>query len=157
MSNGSTDAAWVVAQVTVGKEDEIRESCADMLSKSILEDVFVPKHVRFKRYKGEWHKETRPLYSGYVFMVTPDPSGLEKALTKVPGYHRLLKADDVILTINPEEKAFIRRIAGRDNTVDISKLNYTKRHFDVESLFFASSESPKSRRNGLNAAFSFAR
>ena len=120
MSDGTTEVAWVVAQVTVGKEEEIRKSCADMLSKSILEDVFVPKHVRFKRYKGEWHKETRPLYSGYIFMVTPDPSDLEKALTKVPGYHRLLKADDVILTINPEEKAFIRRIAGRDNTVDIS-------------------------------------
>ena len=53
-------------------------------------------------------------------MVTNDPAALDKALTKVPGYHRLLKADDIILTVSGEEKAFLNRIAGRDNVVDIS-------------------------------------
>ena len=96
------------------------ETCGDMLSKDVLKDVFVPKYVRLKKYRGEWRRETRPLYSGYVFMVTDDPGALDKALTKVPGYHRLLKAADVILTVNDEEKAFINRIAGRDNVVEIS-------------------------------------
>lgn len=113
-------SVWVVARVTAGKEDEIRQSCSDMISKDILEDVFVPKHVRLKKYKGEWRRETRPLYSGYVFMVTKDPKALDKALIKVPGRHNLLKADDIILTVNDEEKTFINRIAGRDNIVDIS-------------------------------------
>lgn len=115
-----TESSWVVAKVTNGKEDETCKTCAQMLPKDVLEDIFVPKHVRFKKYKGEWRKETRPLYSGYVFMVTNDPAALDKALTKVPGYHRLLKADDIILTVSGEEKAFLNRIAGRDNVVDIS-------------------------------------
>lgn len=115
-----SEPVWVVAQVNVGKEDEIKGACSDMVSKDVLEDVFVPKHVRLKKYKGEWRRETRPLYSGYVFMVTKDPKALEKALIKVPGRHRLLKADDVILTVSDEEKAFINRIAGRDNIVEIS-------------------------------------
>lgn len=119
-NNALTESSWVVAKVTNGKEDEIRESCENMISKDVLEDVFVPKHVRFKKYKGEWRRETRPLYSGYVFMVTDDPEALDKALTKVPGYHRLLKADDIILTVSDEEKAFLRRITGKDNTADIS-------------------------------------
>ena len=114
------ESSWVVARVTSGKEDEIRETCADMLPKDVLKDVFVPKHVRLKKYRGEWRRETRPLYSGYVFMVTDDPEALDKALTKVPGYHRLLKAADVILTVSDEEKSFINRIAGRDNVVEIS-------------------------------------
>lgn len=111
---------WVVARVTAGKEDEVREMCADMISGDILEDVFVPKHVRLKKYKDQWCKETRPLYAGYVFMVTKDPKGLEKALLKVPGKHFLLKADDIILTVNDDEKEFISRIAGRDNIVGLS-------------------------------------
>ena len=119
-TNENNGQVWVVAQVNVGKEDEVRQTCADMVSKDILEDVFVPKHVRLKKYKSEWRRETRPLYSGYVFMVTKDPLALEKALIKVPGRHRLLKADDVILTVSDEEKAFINRIAGRDNIVEIS-------------------------------------
>ena len=118
--NVLNEPAWVVAKVTTGKEDEVCETCGDMLSKDVLKDVFVPKYVRLKKYRGEWRRETRPLYSGYVFMVTDDPGALDKALTKVPGYHRLLKAADVILTVNDEEKAFINRIAGRDNVVEIS-------------------------------------
>lgn len=120
IENRNTEPVWVVAQVTVGKEDEIKETCSDMLPKDVLEDIFVPKHVRLKKYRGEWRRETRPLYSGYVFMVTHDPQALEKALIKVPGRHRLLKADDIILTVSDEEKSFINRIAGRDNIVDIS-------------------------------------
>jgi len=120
MSCSKPESDWVVAQVNAGKEEEICRSCAEMLNKDILEDVFVPKHVRFKKYKSEWHKETRPLYPGYIFMVTKDSGVLDKALIKVPGFHRLLKADDSILTISPEEKAFLKRICGRDNTADIS-------------------------------------
>ena len=114
------ESSWVVAKVTSGKEDEIRETCVSMLSGDVLKDAFVPKHVRLKKYKGEWRRETRPLYSGYVFMITDDPAALDKALLKVPGYHKLLKAADIILTVSDEEKAFINRIAGRDNVVEIS-------------------------------------
>ena len=119
-TNLINEPVWVVAQVISGKEEEVRKTCADMLSKDVLEDVFVPRQVRLKKYKGEWRRERRPLYSGYVFMVTRDPEALEKALIKVPGRHRLLKADDIILTVSEEEKAFIRRFGGSENLVEIS-------------------------------------
>ena len=119
-TNLKNEPVWVVAQVISGKEEEVRKTCADMLSKDVLEDVFVPRQVRLKKYKGEWRRERRPLYSGYVFMVTRDPEALEKALIKVPGRHRLLKADDIILTVSEEEKAFLRRLGGSENLVDIS-------------------------------------
>ena len=92
-----------------------------MENENIADNVLnEPAWVVARVTRGEWRRETRPLYSGYVFMVTDDPGALDKALTKVPGYHRLLKAADVILTVNDEEKAFINRIAGRDNVVEIS-------------------------------------
>ena len=119
-TNLINEPVWVVAQVMSGKEEEVRKTCADMLSKDVLEDVFVPRQVRLKKYKGEWRRERRPLYSGYVFMVTRDPEALEKALIKVPGRHRLLKADDIILTVSEEEQAFLRRLGGSENLVDIS-------------------------------------
>ena len=119
-TNLINEPVWVVAQVMSGKEEEVRKTCADMLSKDVLEDVFVPRQVRLKKYKGEWRRERRPLYSGYVFMVTRDPEALEKALIKVPGRHRLLKADDIILTVSEEEQAFLRRLGGIENLVDIS-------------------------------------
>ena len=119
-TNLINEPVWVVAQVMSGKEEEVRKTCADMLSKDVLEDVFVPRQVRLKKYKGEWRKERRPLYSGYVFMVTRDPEALDKALIKVPGRHRLLKADDIILTVSEEEKEFLKRLGGSENLVDIS-------------------------------------
>ena len=115
-----SEAVWVVANVNTGKENEVLQACSDMIPKDILEDIFVPRHVIMKKYKGEWHKEKRPLYPGYVFIVTRDPKALDTALSKVPGRHNLLKADDSILTVSEEEKAFLNRIVGRDNTVDIS-------------------------------------
>ena len=119
-TNIINEPVWVVAQVMSGKEEEVRKTCADMLSKDVLEDVFVPRQVRLKKYKGEWRRERRPLYSGYVFMVTRDPEALDKALIKVPGRHRLLKADDIILTVSEEEKEFLKRLGGSENLVDIS-------------------------------------
>jgi len=120
VTNLINEPVWVVAQVLSGKEEEVRKACADMLSGDVLEDIFVPRQVRLKKYKGEWRRERRPLYPGYVFMVTKDPLSLEKALIKVPGRHRLLKADDIILTVSEEEKAFLKRLGGSSNVVDIS-------------------------------------
>ena len=119
-TNLITEPVWVVAQVLSGKEEEVRKVCADMLSGDVLEDIFVPRQVRLKKYKGEWRRERRPLYPGYVFMVTRDPHSLEKALIKVPGRHRLLKAEDIILTVSEDEKAFLKRLGGESNVVDIS-------------------------------------
>ena len=53
-------------------------------------------------------------------MVTRDPEALDKALIKVPGRHRLLKADDIILTVSEEEKEFLKRLGGSENLIDIS-------------------------------------
>ena len=47
-TNLINEPVWVVAQVMSGKEEEVRKTCADMLSKDVLEDVFVPWHVRLK-------------------------------------------------------------------------------------------------------------
>lgn len=120
VTNLINEPVWVVAQVISGKEEEVRKTCADMLKGGVLEDVFVPRQVRLKKYKDGWRRERRPLYPGYVFMVTSDPQSLEKALIKVPGRHRLLKADDIILTVSEEEKEFLQRLAGPGNIVDIS-------------------------------------
>lgn len=120
VTNLINEPVWVVAQVISGKEEEVRKNCADMLKGGVLEDVFVPRQVRLKKYKDGWRRERRPLYPGYVFMVTSDPQSLEKTLIKVPGRHRLLKADDIILTVSEEEKEFLQRLAGPGNIVDIS-------------------------------------
>ena len=87
---------------------------------NLCRHAFKGSFGRLKKYKSEWRRERRPLYPGYVFMVTRDPEALDKALIKVPGRHRLLKADDIILTVSEEEKEFLKRLGGSENLVDIS-------------------------------------
>jgi len=111
---------WCVIQVVTGKEREMRETCRERISRDVLKDCFVPLTVRLRKYRSEWRKVRLPLYPGYVFLVTDSPEALSLALSKVPGFHKLLKAENTILSLSIEEQMFLEKICDEDMVADLS-------------------------------------
>ncbi|MCR4689327.1 MAG: antiterminator LoaP [Saccharofermentans sp.] len=111
---------WCVIQVSVGKEREICEECKKLIDGSVLSRAFVPLTVRLRKYKSEWRKVRLPLYPGYVFLVTEEAEALDLALSKVPGFHKLLKAGRDILCLSAEEQMFLEKICDGDMVADLS-------------------------------------
>ena len=61
---------WYVIQVRTGKEEKIKNTCEKLISRDILEECFIPKCIRLKKYQGTWKEVDEVLFKGYVFMIS---------------------------------------------------------------------------------------
>ena len=61
---------WYAVQVTTGKEEETSYVCRKLVPEETLQECFIPRGERMRRYEGAWHKEERPLFPGYLFFIT---------------------------------------------------------------------------------------
>lgn len=138
---------WYVVQVRTGTEESVRKQCerllkgekeaadswadcAEIESKSrkrtdsstgIIERCFIPRYEEVKRYKGEWHRETKILFPGYVFVVSSDIRQLFAGLKSVIGLTKLLGTGDTIIPLTQEETDFLLQFGGKDQVVKLSE------------------------------------
>lgn len=112
---------WYVIQVRTGKESDIETQCRKVIDNKILERSFIPCYKYKKKYHGEWHEEQRPLFPGYVFLVTEDSNGLFHALKDIIGLTRLLKNGDEIVPLMDDEIEFMKRFGREEQVVEISE------------------------------------
>ena len=63
---------WYVIQTLGGEE----EKTADMIRRIpsyYIEECFVPKRERMKKFHGCWNKVEEVLFQGYVFVISKQP------------------------------------------------------------------------------------
>lgn len=139
---------WYVVQVRTGKEESIRKQCEKLCgrdkgaaankredgteienlgreknenSTGIIERCFIPRYEESKRYKGEWHKKTKILFPGYVFVVSSNVRQLFSGLKSVIGMTKLLGNGDAIVPLTLEETDFLLQFGGKDQVVKLSE------------------------------------
>ena len=84
-------------------------------------DAYALRRTTWRREAGEWHQATDVLFPGYVLVETDDPSQLEDALGVLSRPALLVRAaGNAIATLEPEEAALIRQLAGSTRTVGAS-------------------------------------
>lgn len=84
-------------------------------------DAYALRRTTWRREAGEWRQATDVLFPGYVLVETADPDQLEDALGVLVRPAQLLRAaGNAIATLEPEEAALIRRLAGSARTVEAS-------------------------------------
>lgn len=111
---------WYVVQVRTGTEEEIKIQCEKVIEQTVLQRCFIPYYESMKRYQGRWHKETKILFPGYVFIVSERPEALFLELKKVIGLTRLLGADGDIIPLSAEEVHFLRTFGKEEQIVTMS-------------------------------------
>ena len=73
---------WYVIQVRTGTEESIRLQCGKLINRAAMERCFILYCEEMKRYHGEWHKEKKILFPGYLFVISQDVEALFLGLKK---------------------------------------------------------------------------
>lgn len=112
---------WYAVQVRSGKEEEIVKACYSLVNNHALNECFIPKCKKMKRFKGKWHCVEEILFKGYVFMITDYIDELYTELKKIPDLTKILGNDgENIYPIRKEEALFLTKFGGHNHNVDIS-------------------------------------
>lgn len=111
-----------VLQVPGGRERMARDLLQKLLGDRIGE-CFVPLYEAMRRVRGEWRREERRLFPGYVFVTTGDVDALAQHLHELPFFARLVGGhDEQYVPMTPEEVGWLQALTNVEtHTVELSQ------------------------------------
>lgn len=112
---------WYAVQVMTGKEDPTCVACKRVLDPEMLKDCFTPKYERLKRYHGEWHKEERPMFPGYIFFITEDIRELHFEQKRLPQLTKILGIGAEFIPLADKEVEMLTKIEDENHLVKMSE------------------------------------
>ena len=80
---GKTTDMWYVIQVQGGQEEKTAELIRSQVSAHVMEECFIPKKERVKKFRGRWQRVEEILFPGYAFTATNKPEELFLELKNV--------------------------------------------------------------------------
>lgn len=111
---------WYVIQTAPGKETMVKTTIENTLTRDCYEDCRVIYYEIERKYLGEWHKEKKKMFPGYLFLVTDQIEEAQLQLKKVPQMTKLLGTGKEVIPISEAEELFLRRLSGDEGNVEIS-------------------------------------
>ena len=81
---------WYVIQTLGGQEEKTAEMIRNIVKSDFIEECFIPKRERLKKFQGSWNKVEEILFHGYVFVVSKESEEMYKELKQVPKLTKLL-------------------------------------------------------------------
>ena len=81
---------WYAVQVATGREETTRDMCRKLIDKELYKDIFIIRFDKAKKYYGEWHKEKKIMFPGYMFIDTDNPNEIYEQLKNVPEFMKIL-------------------------------------------------------------------
>lgn len=110
---------WYVVQTFKGREIKDRDRI--ILEVAEDEEVFIIESERMYRIRGEWIKDTKPMFPGYIFVETDNPEEFRSRLrVKLPKL-RMLTVEGRSAAIYPEEESYFRMISGEEHVARYSE------------------------------------
>lgn len=78
-----------------------------VVPRKILSECFYPQYETELKVRGRWVSCIKPLFPGYLIVVTGDAMALEDALVRLPEFARVLMMGDVPVPLAAEEVELI--------------------------------------------------
>lgn len=109
---------WYVIQTMKGKEKKAADEVRYDVAKED-EQVFVLENEMEYKVKGNWIKDTNPFFPGYIFVdISADMAeDFDIRLRREKHPLKLLRVDEVITPIRPEEEEYLKRLGGDEHIV----------------------------------------
>ena len=111
---------WYVIQVRTGSEQTACEKIRHRVPKKFWTDCFVPMAEIIHKRAGEYKRLLRPLFPGYLIVVSDDIEGTADALCHVSGFTRLLKAGKSFVALTEDEVVLLSAFSGESHCVSLS-------------------------------------
>lgn len=112
---------WYAVQVMTGKEDETCVACRRVIDPRVLTDCFTPKYERMKRYHGEWHKEERPMFPGYLFFITDHIEEIHYEQKRLPLLTKILGIGAEFIPLSEKEVELLSKLEDERHLIKMSE------------------------------------
>lgn len=114
---------WYVIQTLGGEEERTADMIRKMISSNYIEECFIPKRERMKKFHGSWNKTEEILFQGYVFVVSNNPKELYGKLKQIPRLTKILgRETDYFFSLDKEDKELIQRLGNQEHKTCLSKV-----------------------------------
>lgn len=110
---------WHAVFVMTGNEQTVKEKIAYTFKNSNILPV-VPKRRINERKNGAWHEKIKPLFPGYILIKGYISIDDYYILKMVPGILRILKDNNELYRLHPEEIKIISRLMIDGELIGIS-------------------------------------
>ncbi len=112
---------WYVIQVLPKNEYRLCTKIESRIDRALFTECFVPQAEYIFRNNGIYEKRIRPLFPGYIFVITDKISAFYEELRKLEGFKRVLREGDYFTPIRSEEAAYIAGLMGDDYNIAMSE------------------------------------
>lgn len=112
---------WYVIQVQPKSEYRLCSKINNRISKELFSECFVPQAEYLYKKDGVFERRIRPLFSGYIFVISDNIRGFYDSLKCIDGFKRILKDGEQFMPISTEEADFIAGITDKDKNISLSE------------------------------------
>ncbi|OAA86933.1 antiterminator LoaP [Clostridium ljungdahlii] len=111
---------WYAVQVRTGEEEKIKFICNKLISKSVLEECFIPYYEKKIKYMGKWHITNEILFPGYIFMISDYIDDLLLSVKRIPKLIKILGDGNEIIPLYDREIEFLTRFGKKEHFIKMS-------------------------------------
>lgn len=112
---------WYVLRCPDGQEDTMIHFCRMQLPQDVLKDAFQFTYARMRRYEGQWHREIKPLFPGYIFLESNEGQCLVWKGGRAMESSLEQKSREFCRRIDPGEEELLQKLCGIDHHMDMSR------------------------------------
>ncbi len=114
---------WYVIQTLGGREEKTASMVKKSISASYINECFVPKRERIKKFHGCWNKTEEILFQGYVFVNSNKPERLYGELKKLPKLTKIIgREENYFIPLSKEEENLIRGLGNKEHKTLLSRV-----------------------------------
>lgn len=114
---------WYVIQTLGGQEEKTADMIRKMITPDFIEECFIPKRERLKKFQGTWNKVEEILFHGYAFVISERPEELYEELRRVPKLTKVLgRETDYFLELGEREKRLVENISDPKHKIILSEV-----------------------------------
>ena len=114
---------WYVIQTYGGEEEKTADMIRKRLPSYCMEECFIPKRERMKKFRGNWNRVEEVLFRGYVFVISRQPEDLYQELQRIPVLTKILgREKNYFLPLNKEEEELIQGLGDEKHKTSVSKV-----------------------------------
>ena len=112
---------WYVIQVMTGNEESICRDIMQMTDSELYDRCFVPMSELQRKVKGKYISIMKPLFPGYLFIISDHIEKIQAALWKVAKFTRILRAGSTFVPLEIEEVQNLRSLTDKAFNITLSK------------------------------------
>lgn len=114
---------WYVIQTISGKEEKTADMIRKMVPSNYMEECFIPKRERMKKFRGSWNKVEEILFHGYVFVISEQPEKVYQKLRQIPKFTKILgQEENYFIPLKKEEERLVCGIGNRVHKTSLSRI-----------------------------------